>query len=74
VGNALAINPCIPSQWPGFKADYRFGKTHYKVSVENPNGVNRGIKNISLDGNLLPDNLIPLVDNGQQHEVRIMMG
>ena len=41
-GNALKINPCIPKDWPGFKVDYRFGTAYYKISVENPEGVNRG--------------------------------
>ena len=73
-GNALHVNPSISRDWPGFKVDYRFGATHYKINVENPNGVNHGMPSVSLDGNPLPDNLIPLVDDGQTHEVRIMMG
>jgi cellobiose phosphorylase len=74
VGNALKIEPCIPRDWSGFKADYRFGKTHYKISMENPNGVHRGVKNVSLDGKSLPDNLIPLADDNHQHEVYVLMG
>jgi cyclic beta-1,2-glucan synthetase len=74
VGNALNINPCIPRDWTGFKVDYRFGATHYKISVENPNGVNRGIQQVLLDGNPLPDNLIPLMDDVQPHLVRVVMG
>jgi cyclic beta-1,2-glucan synthetase len=74
VGNALKINPCIPRDWPGFKADYRFGETHYLVNVENPDGVYRGIHQVLLDGNLLPEKLIPLVDDGQQHTVYVVMG
>jgi cellobiose phosphorylase len=74
VGKSLNIDPCIPRNWPGFKADYRFGNTHYKISVENPNGVNRGIRSTSLNGNLLPDNLIPLVDDGQAHTVQVVIG
>ena len=73
VGIALHINPCIPRDWPGFKVDYRFGTAHYKISVENPNGVNRGIKQIALDGKILPGNLIQLVDDGQPHEVYVLM-
>ncbi len=73
-GNSLNINPCIPKDWPGFKVDYRFGKAHYKISVENPNGVNRGVKLVSLDGKPLPDNLMLLVDDGQPHEVHVLMG
>jgi cellobiose phosphorylase len=74
VGKALNINPCIPSHWPGYKVDYRFGATHYKISVENPDNVNYGIRQVELDGNLLPVSLIPLSDDGQQHAVRVLMG
>jgi cyclic beta-1,2-glucan synthetase len=74
LGNALEINPCIPKDWPGFKVDYRFGTAHYKISVENPQKVNRGILQILLDGNPLPGSLISLADDGQPHEVRVVMG
>jgi len=74
VGNLLNINPCIPSHWPGFKVDYRFGATHYKINVENPSHVNRGVTQILLDGNPLTGGLIPLTDDGQLHEVQVVMG
>ncbi|MCJ7434348.1 MAG: hypothetical protein MUO77_12745, partial [Anaerolineales bacterium] len=73
-GDTLNINPCIPRDWPGFKVDYRFGNTHYMISVENPEGVNRSVRQVLLNGIPLPDNLIPLSDDGQQHTVRIVMG
>jgi cyclic beta-1,2-glucan synthetase len=74
VGNALKINPCIPRDWTGFKVDYRFGATHYKINVENPQNMNRGVQRILLDGVPLSAGLIPLVDDGLLHEVRIVMG
>ncbi|MDD2921561.1 MAG: protein ndvB, partial [Anaerolineales bacterium] len=74
VGNALKINPCIPHDWSGFKADYRFGKTHYKISVENPGKVYQGVKEILLDGHLQPGGSILLVDDGLQHEVYVLIG
>ncbi len=82
VGKALKITPCIPRDWPGFKVDYRFGTTYYMISVENPDGINAGVRQVLLDGNPLSDNLshkssgiiIPLVDDGQQHAVHILMG
>jgi cyclic beta-1,2-glucan synthetase len=73
-GDALKIDPCIPKDWPGFKVDYRFGSTHYKISVENPQKVSRGIIQILLDGNPQSDRLLPLTDDGQPHEVRVVMG
>ena len=74
VGKALSINPCIPRQWPGFKVDYRFGTTLYRISVENPQGINRGISQILVDGNPLTGSLVPLVEDGQPHMVRIVLG
>ncbi|HEX7619789.1 MAG TPA: glucoamylase family protein [Anaerolineales bacterium] len=74
VGAALNINPCIPHFWPGFKVDYRFGNTHYRISVENPHNINRGVRQVLLDGNLLPGNQVPLVEDGKPHEVQVVMG
>ncbi len=74
LGDMLKIDPCIPGNWPGFQLTYRFGSTTYVVSVENPNGVNRGVRQAVLDGMLLPDNRVPLTDDGRQHEVRVVMG
>ncbi len=74
LGKTLNINPCIPKNWPEFKVDYRFGITHYKITVENPNGINHGIRQILLDGILMAGSLIPLVEDGQLHEVRVVMG
>jgi cyclic beta-1,2-glucan synthetase len=73
-GQLLNINPCIPRDWPGFKIEYRFGSTQYRISVKNPDGVNRGIKQILLDGVLVPGGQIPLVDNDQPHEILVVMG
>jgi len=73
LGNVLKIDPCIPRHWPGFKVDYRFGATHYLIDVKNPDGVNRGIRQVLLNGNPLPHNLIPLTDDGKQHEVMVWM-
>jgi cellobiose phosphorylase len=73
-GTALHIQPCIPRHWPGFKVDYRFGETQYRIKVENPNGVNLGITQIFMDGVRLPESIIQLVDDGTVHEVRVLMG
>lgn len=74
VGDALKINPCIPGNWPGFQLTYRFGSTPYLIRVENPDDVNRGIRQILLDRIPLPGDQIPLSDDGRQHEVHVLMG
>jgi cellobiose phosphorylase len=73
VGQALKVDPCIPGDWPGFKVEYRFGAAHYMINVENPHKLNRSTVHgqVWLDGKQLPDGLIPLVDDGLQHQVRV---
>jgi cellobiose phosphorylase len=74
VGSALRLSPCIPETWPGFRVFYRLGQTTYQIEVSNPERLNRGVKQISLDGQPLPVALIPLVDDGQAHRVQVLMG
>jgi len=42
--------------------------------VSNPERLNRGVKQVSLDGRLLPDGVIPLVDDGREHWVKVLLG
>ena len=74
-GCKLVIDPCIPSDWPGFSATFTHGATRYEISVENPARVCRGIVGLELDGVALSDRSgIRLMDDGQVHQVRVVLG
>jgi cyclic beta-1,2-glucan synthetase len=74
-GSALRIDPCIPKGWKHFEIAYRHGGTPYRITVENPRGVCRGVSSLSLDGTPLPaDALVPLVDDGREHQVQVVLG
>ena len=73
-GQELRLNPCIPKQWPGYAMTYRFGQTTYAIRVDNPQGVNRGVRHIMLDGAAAPNGVIPLVDDAQCHQVQVVLG
>ena len=73
-GNRLRIDPCIPRGWREFEITYRRGKTAYRIKVENPHSLSRGVARVEVDGVGQSDNGIALVDDGQTHEVRILMG
>jgi len=74
VGKALRVNPCIPKDWRDYELTYRLGETSYRIRVGNPDSVNRGVKRVLLDGEILPGDEIPLLDDGRRHEVRVLMG
>jgi cyclic beta-1,2-glucan synthetase len=71
----LRVEPCIPHGWKGFTLDWRRGSTRYRIEVENPDGVCRGVAALELDGVTLADcgAGIPLVDDGTTHRVRVTM-
>ncbi len=73
IGNTLHFYPVIPPAWDGFEIAYRFGKTGYRVKLSNPKHVSHGIKIVKLDGQIQGDKTIALVDDGQDHEVAVMM-
>jgi cyclic beta-1,2-glucan synthetase len=73
-GEHLVLNPRIPSSWNGFSIEYRFGKTTYRIRIENPRGVEKGVARVWLDGQEVSAREVRLVDDGSSHEVRAEMG
>jgi cellobiose phosphorylase len=72
VGKVLRINPCIPKEWSGYELTYHDGETSYQISVENSAGT-RDVKRVTLDGEPLPGGDIPLLGDGQQHKVHVLI-
>jgi cellobiose phosphorylase len=74
-GAALRVDPCIPRHWERFEIRYRHGSSLYRICVENPKGVCRGISRLELDGvRLAAEAPIPLSDDGREHRVELVLG
>ena len=71
---ALRVDPCIPRAWPRYELTYRSRNSQYHIVVENPDGVNRGVRQVEVDGRERADHVIPIVDDGQVHHVRVVLG
>jgi cyclic beta-1,2-glucan synthetase len=70
----LEINPCVPRWWRDFEINYRHGQAVYRIKVENPLGVNRGVVQVEVDGATQTERAITLIDDEKTHSVRIVMG
>jgi cellobiose phosphorylase len=70
----LKIDPCIPTDWKGFEVTRKFRGTTYQIKVENPNGVSKGVKQITLDGKILDSNVIPVSSSSTTHQVTVILG
>lgn len=71
--DGLLIDPCIPQDWKGFEVRRKFRNAEYKIMVTNPDGVNKGVKTILLDGRKLDGNVIPIMKPGE-YLVEVIMG
>ncbi|MFZ4700244.1 MAG: GH36-type glycosyl hydrolase domain-containing protein [Candidatus Methylumidiphilus sp.] len=61
----LLFDPCIPKAWRSYTISYQHHNTRYAITVENPDGVTRGVALIELDGqHQLNGNGIALQDDG----------
>ncbi len=70
----LRVDPCIPSAWKGFSATRKFRGRMMRITVHNPDGVCKGVIKMTIDGETLPGNLIPLRFAGQDHQVEVWLG
>ncbi len=75
-GTKLYLDPCIPSAWQRFDIMFRYHSARYEITVENPQGVARGVLSIELDGASLAGGSmhIQLADDGATHLVRVVLG
>lgn len=68
----LEIDPCVPRWWRDFEITYRRGRAVYRIKVENPLGVSRGVVSIEVDGTVQSE--IQLIDDEKTHNIRVVMG
>jgi cyclic beta-1,2-glucan synthetase len=74
-GSDLFIDPCIPRHWKSFEIRYRHGRALYRIRVENPSGICRGVSQIDLDDMpVSAGTRVPLSDDGSEHRIRVVLG
>lgn len=72
--DGLRIDPCIPKNWPGFRAFRRFRGSSIEIEVKNPDRVCRGVKSVIFNGKNLSGNLIPAKRLTKNNQVKVIMG
>lgn len=71
--DGLLIDPCIP-QWESFSVTRRFRGKMVNISVKNPNRIEKGVKQITLNGEKIEGNIVPFSKMKGANEVEVIMG
>ena len=73
--NGLQINPCVPTGFGDFDLIRTYRGVNYHVSVKNPNGVQKGVTKIVVDGKeLIGTSVIPYEAGKTDVTVQVVMG
>ncbi len=70
----LRISPCIPPEWDGFTVTRKFRNATYLITVQNPRHVSKGISSMTVDGETIDGNVVPVFDDGKEHRVEVVLG
>jgi len=73
-GDHFTIDPCIPDNWDGFNLTYKNGSSVFHIEVKNPGHIEKGVKEMILDGEKMQDNIIPFLQDSKDHHVIVRMG
>ena len=71
--DGLRVEPCIPASWPGYQVERTFRGAIYRITVENPDGRQHGLRKLFVNDRELDGNLIPVFSSGEAVEVRAVM-
>ncbi len=71
--DALIIDPCIPASWNGFTAERVFRGKKISIQVENPDGKQKGVKLLEINGQPIQGNRIPAGILNKHNQVKVIM-
>jgi N,N'-diacetylchitobiose phosphorylase len=71
--DGLIIDPCLPKKWKGFEVQRRWRGATFHIKVQNPQGVQKGIKSMTMNGKSVSGPIAPQ-PAGSVHDILVMMG
>ncbi len=72
--DGLLIDPSIPKDWEGYRIVREFRGDVFDITIKNPNHVSTGVAKLTVDGNVIDGNIIPVFKDGKQHKVEVILG
>ena len=70
--DGLHVDPCIPADWKEFSVTRCWRGAEYRIHVTNPDGVEKGVKEIRMDGRRVE--ALPVLPVGSVCTAEVVMG
>lgn len=72
--DGLVIDPCLPSDFRSYSVRRIFRGRRFDIDVLNPHGVARGVRWLTVNGNAVQGNTVPLSDVRDNNHVVVTLG
>ncbi len=72
--NGLIVDPCIPKAWKGYTVHRQYRGAQYHIEVQNPAGASKGVKSLTVNGQVVAGNVIPVAPKGSEVRVVAVLG
>ncbi|HMK38782.1 MAG TPA: glycosyl hydrolase family 65 protein, partial [Bacteroidota bacterium] len=72
--SGLRIDPCIPGEWKKLTVTRRFRNKNLTIAIRNEDGVEKGVREIVMNGTVISGNLIPVELMRAENDVAVTMG
>jgi cellobiose phosphorylase len=72
--DGLRIAPCIPPGWKRFEVTRVFRGVTYRITVRNPDGVSKGVRQMTVDGKPVRGTQVPHRPGVGEVKVQVRMG
>ncbi len=70
----LSIDPCVPKGFGDFTLTRKFREGTYRIKVENPDNVEKGVKSLTVDGKSVEGCIVPYVEGKTEYDIVVTMG
>ena len=69
----LSVDPCTPKDFGDFTLTRKFREGTYHIEVKNPENVEKGVKNLIVDGKEVSGCIIPYEKGKKEYNVTVVM-
>ncbi|MEJ5259947.1 MAG: glycosyl hydrolase family 65 protein [Anaerohalosphaeraceae bacterium] len=72
--DGLRLDPCVPADWKEIRLRRRFRNKWFDIEIRNDKGVQKGVKQLIVNGQTVDGNLIRPDRMKDRNEVRVILG
>ena len=69
----LLVDPCIPAEFKEITVTRKFRGSVYRIHITNPNGLEKGVKKLVINGETVEGNLIPPAEVPGEYTVEAVL-